>query len=119
MSTVKTVLSNILGGKKCCRILQFSRYQNVLPNVYFGISSTLMDRPNPICHLISALFSLLHFKFPLHPTYATSFTYYIKKKKECPKLTVLIIIQFSIHVTELHMHFGVAIFTVHLHNFTL
>jgi len=89
-----------------------------MPNVYFGVSSTLMNRPNPVCHLISVLFSLLHFKFPLHPTYATSFTYHIKKT-ENKKLTILIIKEYSIHITELHMHFGVTIFAVNLRNFTL
>jgi hypothetical protein len=34
-------------------------------------------------------------------------------------LIVLITIKYSIHDTELHMQFGVAICTVHLHNFTL
>jgi len=36
-----------------CRISQFSGYQNVMPDVYLGVSSTLKDRPNPIWHLMS------------------------------------------------------------------
>ena len=34
-------------------------------------------------------------------------------------LTLLVIIQYCIHITELLAHFDVAIFIVYLHNFTL
>ena len=50
--TVKTVLSGVLGGGGC-RISQYSGNQNVLHNVYCSVSSTLMGRLNPVCHLIS------------------------------------------------------------------
>jgi hypothetical protein len=65
-------------GKRDCQISQFSGDLNFMPDVYFGVSSTLMDRPYPVCNLISVLFSLLHFKFPLHPIYAT---FHIYKKQ--------------------------------------
>jgi len=38
-------------------MLQFSGYRNVMPNVYLSVSSTLMDRPNPIVTWYPALFS--------------------------------------------------------------
>jgi len=37
--TVKTILSDICGGKVCW-ILQFSGYHNVMPNVYLSASGT-------------------------------------------------------------------------------
>jgi hypothetical protein len=54
--TGETVLSGILEGRgrgRGCRISQYSGYQNVMPNVYLSVSSTLRDRRNPVCHLIS------------------------------------------------------------------
>jgi len=51
-TTVKTVLSGI-SGEKGCRISQFSGYQKVMPNGYRGVSSNLMDRPNPFCYIMS------------------------------------------------------------------
>jgi len=41
------------------------------------------------------------------------------KKNKHQNLTLLIILQYCIHFAELHTHIGVAIFTVHLHNFKL
>ena len=65
------------------------------------------------------LFSMLHFKFLIITTFIQSYTYNVKA--EHPYLTLLIIIQYCIHLSYLHKYFGVAIFTghLHLHNFTL
>jgi hypothetical protein len=51
--TVKNCFIRHLGAERCCRISQYSGYQNVLPNLYFSVSSTLVDRLNPVCHFIS------------------------------------------------------------------
>jgi hypothetical protein len=40
-------------GPKVFWLSQFHGYENVIPDVYFCVSSNIMDRPNLlICHLI-------------------------------------------------------------------
>ena len=65
------------------------------------------------------LFSMLHFKFLIITTFIQSCTYNVEAEHQY--LTLLIIVQYCIHFNHLHKHFGVAIFTghLHLHNFTL
>jgi hypothetical protein len=50
--TVKTVSSSI-SKEKGCQISKSPGYENIMPNVYIRVYSTLMDRPIQICHLIS------------------------------------------------------------------
>jgi hypothetical protein len=50
--TTKTVSSRISRGKGLPDV-KSPTYENVMPNVYLSVSSTLMERPNQICHLIS------------------------------------------------------------------
>jgi len=50
--TVKSVLSCIPRGKGLSDV-KSPTYENVTPNVCLSVSSTLMDRSNQICHLIS------------------------------------------------------------------
>jgi hypothetical protein len=85
-----------------------------MPNVCLRVSSNHMDRPNPICHLISCPAFLDALQIPFLLTdYITSCPYNVKKT-EHQYVTVLIIIQYCIHFTDLHIHFGVTIFTIHL-----
>ena len=109
--TVRTVLSGILGGR-VCRISQYSGYQDVMSNVHLSVFSTLMDRLNQVLSLdILSCFPCCTLNSLFITTYQVA---HVIKKTEFQCLSLLIIIQYCIHFTELHTHthththFGVA-----------
>jgi len=59
----------------------YAGYQNVVPNVCLRVPSSLMYRPNPICHLISCPVFLAALAVPFSLLLTQQVTHVIKKNR--------------------------------------